>query len=646
MPDSHSNFAYSTVATAPSPASSGTSLVVASGTGNLFPAVPFNATVWPSGDRPLSSNAEIVRVTDRSTDTLTITRQQEGTSARSIAAGDQIAATITAKTLTDAEAPFADTGSTLGTSYTTSQLTMRQVANQRLFDWPISQRCPGLIAWDPMSGTDLTRWGRTTRAGTPTTTVNADGSVTVSASAGGVATADFVSGYRPRILAFAAEVTFKAGFATADVDGLEVGLYKEDGSAGVWSYYNGTGCGIFAHGTGPTTSSASPAQPTAYTIDTSRDLTVGIYMTDPTAIAYIRQGDTTAFVTKSNFTLTGTASDNRLASTLRDWRLGFSVSAKASKSFTVTKFAAAYMPGDSFSNPRVITYKDGTPYTRDGKYFLTGTQHVSGNFTDHSTAIYSFDPVSYRAEIVSHLFAKVGSNLIHAGPGQVFYDDDTDEWGVLMSTWGPTASKSSGGIDVAYGTTSRDLVGGGVFFVNLTALSLGSTSYYDMAARWDASADLWRVGVIETGSRTAWSTNYPAYFEGASLTSLSKIRADTASGTQDGVQWAKVGGTWYLITGGSSSFLSYDAALTSATSLTSWTSSTPSNLWNSFGSYPPHAALLPVSDDANTRYLALCYGADVSGPTSVRGSLVVLEADEQPTGWEFSRRKNRYRMSS
>lgn len=104
MPDSHKNLAYSTVATAPSPASSGTSLVVASGHGTRFPTVPFNATVWPSGEIPTPANAEIVRVTNISTDTLTIDREEESTSARTILVGDQIAATITAKTLTDIEA--------------------------------------------------------------------------------------------------------------------------------------------------------------------------------------------------------------------------------------------------------------------------------------------------------------------------------------------------------------------------------------------------------------------------------------------------------------------------------------------------------------------------------------------------------------
>jgi hypothetical protein len=103
MADDHKNFAYSTVATAPSPATSGTSLVLASGGGALLPLPPFNMTVWPISVQPLSSNAEIVRVTVIATDTLTITRAQEGTTARSIGVGDQIAATVTDKTLTDVE---------------------------------------------------------------------------------------------------------------------------------------------------------------------------------------------------------------------------------------------------------------------------------------------------------------------------------------------------------------------------------------------------------------------------------------------------------------------------------------------------------------------------------------------------------------
>jgi hypothetical protein len=97
--DALKNFAVSLVATAPSPATSGTSLVVTAGQGAYFPTTPFDATIWPSGVQPTNTNAEIVRVTNVSTDTFTITRAQYGTTAQSIAVGYQIAQTVDANLL-------------------------------------------------------------------------------------------------------------------------------------------------------------------------------------------------------------------------------------------------------------------------------------------------------------------------------------------------------------------------------------------------------------------------------------------------------------------------------------------------------------------------------------------------------------------
>src|SRR5690349_14096194 len=105
--DPHANFAISAVAVAPVPAESGTSLTLSAGDGALFPepgARGYNCTVWPAGEIPLSTNAEIVRVTGLVGDVLTIVREQEGTSARTILVGDTIALTITTKVVTDLEA--------------------------------------------------------------------------------------------------------------------------------------------------------------------------------------------------------------------------------------------------------------------------------------------------------------------------------------------------------------------------------------------------------------------------------------------------------------------------------------------------------------------------------------------------------------
>jgi hypothetical protein len=99
--DSHSNFAYAVVVNPPGQA--GVTMSVTSGAGALFPTPPFNAIVWPTGALPTAVNAEIVRVTAVSTDTFTITRAQEGSTAKTVTAGYQVACGPTAKTFTDIE---------------------------------------------------------------------------------------------------------------------------------------------------------------------------------------------------------------------------------------------------------------------------------------------------------------------------------------------------------------------------------------------------------------------------------------------------------------------------------------------------------------------------------------------------------------
>ena len=106
--DAHPNLASSSVSTAPSPPTTGTSLTVSAGEGARFDEPPpFNCTVWPAAAPAANkANAEVIRVTARVGDTFTILRAQEGTPARAIGSGDLIAASITKKTLTDVEQAF------------------------------------------------------------------------------------------------------------------------------------------------------------------------------------------------------------------------------------------------------------------------------------------------------------------------------------------------------------------------------------------------------------------------------------------------------------------------------------------------------------------------------------------------------------
>lgn len=80
--DAAKNFAKATLSQGYE--STATSVDVLTGEGARFPAVPFNAVWWNATDFPDPSDdpiVEVVRVTGITSDTLTITRAQEGTAA-------------------------------------------------------------------------------------------------------------------------------------------------------------------------------------------------------------------------------------------------------------------------------------------------------------------------------------------------------------------------------------------------------------------------------------------------------------------------------------------------------------------------------------------------------------------------------------
>lgn len=93
---------------------SATSLQVTPGEGARFPTLA-EGDWFPATLIDVNGNLEIVRVTERSTDTFTITRAQEGTAAIAFSAGDRVELRMTAGTL---EAYFAENAADFGAALT------------------------------------------------------------------------------------------------------------------------------------------------------------------------------------------------------------------------------------------------------------------------------------------------------------------------------------------------------------------------------------------------------------------------------------------------------------------------------------------------------------------------------------------------
>ena len=126
------DFATGTVLTAPTPATSGTTLTLQSGEGARMPAVPFYAVAHPDYQLPTLDNAEKILVTAKSTDTITFTRAQGSTTAKSIAVGWRISNAVFADDLftgsiVTAETPGgsvngSNTAFTVSTAFTSGSL--------------------------------------------------------------------------------------------------------------------------------------------------------------------------------------------------------------------------------------------------------------------------------------------------------------------------------------------------------------------------------------------------------------------------------------------------------------------------------------------------------------------------------------------
>jgi len=105
-----------------------TSLTVASSTGALFPTLTGSNFFYCTLQNTAGTTIEIVKVTARSTDTFTIVRAQEGTSASAFASGDKVELRLTAGEInllfsgvtlgSGTDQVFHENGLTVNTSYT------------------------------------------------------------------------------------------------------------------------------------------------------------------------------------------------------------------------------------------------------------------------------------------------------------------------------------------------------------------------------------------------------------------------------------------------------------------------------------------------------------------------------------------------
>ena len=194
-------------------------------------------------------------------------------------------------------------------------------------------------------------------------------------------------------------------------------------------------------------------------------------------------------------------------------------------------------------DPHLVQHADGTPYTRDGRVFLTWTCAGLGFFQQAHWTVWSLDPAApAEMRLESQLFTRRDGLVLGDHAGQLVRDGD--RWLVATSSWGDF---EPGSIHVRHCESVDDLlVGVHVLETEPTPLPTDHGSWDPAMTRVDGT---WTVGFVESPSQDPFDF-HPALATSASDTwfrDLFPVAAATDLHQCEGPIIATVGGTTYLL---------------------------------------------------------------------------------------------------
>ena len=194
-------------------------------------------------------------------------------------------------------------------------------------------------------------------------------------------------------------------------------------------------------------------------------------------------------------------------------------------------------------DPHLVQHADGTPYTRDGRVFLTWTCAGLGFFQQAHWSVWSLDPAApERMRLESQLFTRRDGLVVGDHAGQLVRDGD--RWWVATSSWGDF---EPGSIHIRHCESVDDLLTGvHVLETEPTPLPTEHGTWDPALTRVDGA---WLVGFVESPSQDPFDF-HPALATSASDTwfkQLSPVAAAAELHQCEGPIIATVDGTTYLL---------------------------------------------------------------------------------------------------
>lgn len=329
----------------------------------------------------------------------------------------------------------------------------------------------------------------------------------------------------------------------------------------------------------------------------------------------------------------GTGVDYFDKSTLDAWDVGFGVTADSGASVTVSEFRVMHTLQYGVRDITVATFRDGTPFIRDGWVYVTATCGGSG-LGEGQQVVLRINTTSYEVELTGVLFSESRSGKAYNDTaGQLMYDEERDTWFWFASGWGTTQNGPDGNAHSYVGSTKVDPLHG-VHIIETDDMNLPNTgngaNVYDPFVVYDESAGAWRcihnysnldvMAVSETTDESftsGWST----------------VDKYTSNGGTEGGKITKVDGEYVSLYKDSS--VTNDMVSADYPSLSTNRQGIDLDV-NPLGN-TAHPMIVPVQRGDMTRYLLLAFDqSKVFGLGSrSRGAMWVFESDQTADGYEF-----------
>jgi hypothetical protein len=180
--------------------------------------------------------------------------------------------------------------------------------------------------------------------------------------------------------------------------------------------------------------------------------------------------------------------------TLKGYRPAIRVDLDDAESITIESFSAGYSIGAAHGGVRSVTYENGEPVQKDGRFYITATSKFSGlNGAQHPLTVFAVDKQTYKMEPVAQITVRNSGVLENGTASKIVYDRNSKQW-IYVSR----AFPSPGG-EVMLGTTTKNLISPGIHIIDVDDITGIATDSLDADLIY--RADQWYL-VYHGGSGT------------------------------------------------------------------------------------------------------------------------------------------------